>query len=89
MDVEPGSDAINYWDGTTWSDITNATLGLDYTLDYHNTGFLAGHTLLTVGTPGDFDGDRDEFAKEIGVETRTYIDRLCRSASTPTLALMS
>ncbi len=59
LDLIIGSDAINYWDGTTWSDITNATLGLDYTLDYHNTGFLAGHTLLTVGTPGDFDGDRD------------------------------
>ena len=48
-----GSDAIRYWDESTssWDDITNATMGEDYWLDYLTTGDLRGYTMLTVGIP--------------------------------------
>ena len=45
------SDAINYWDGTAWDNITGATYGVDYTLEYLTTGDLTGYTMLTVGVP--------------------------------------
>ena len=57
-----GVDAINFWDGSEWADIHNAILGVDYTLDYHDSGTLIGFTVLTVGTlplAGDFDADGD------------------------------
>jgi T5SS/PEP-CTERM-associated repeat protein len=60
-----GTDAIRYWDGANWADITGATPGVDYTLRYQAGGDLAGYTLLTMGivldppTPGDTDGDHD------------------------------
>ena len=44
-----GTDAIRYWNGSAWDDITNATEGVDYWLDYHTTGDLPGYTMLTVG----------------------------------------
>ena len=48
-----GSDAINYWDASAmdWADITGATMGVDYTLDYLTEGDLAGYTVLTVPEP--------------------------------------
>ncbi len=46
-----GTDAIRYWNGTAWDDITNATPGVDYTLTYHTTGDLEGYTVLTVPEP--------------------------------------
>jgi T5SS/PEP-CTERM-associated repeat protein len=59
-----GSDAIRYWstDLADWAPITDATYGIDYTLEYLTSGDLAGHTVLTVGTvpspvAGDFNGD--------------------------------
>ncbi len=46
-----GTDAIRYWDDSNsdWLDITEATLGDDYWLEYLTDGDLAGYTLLTVG----------------------------------------
>ncbi len=54
-----GTGAFRYWDDdlADWAPITDATYGDDYTLEYLTTGDLAGYTLLTVGTPGDFNGD--------------------------------
>ncbi|MCK5564908.1 MAG: hypothetical protein KAJ07_06640 [Planctomycetes bacterium] len=49
--IYDGTDAIRYWDGSGWADITGATLGLDYTLEYVTQGDLAGYTMLTVGEP--------------------------------------
>ena len=43
-----GTDEIEYWDGTDWSNITNATAGEDYSIEYHDDGDLAGYTVLTV-----------------------------------------
>jgi T5SS/PEP-CTERM-associated repeat protein len=45
-----GTDAINYWNGTAWDSLSNATLGTDYTLAYWDQGDWAGYTVLTVGT---------------------------------------
>ncbi len=56
-----GTDAIRYWDDSisNWADITGATYGQDYTLNYLSGGALDGYTLLTVepATPGDANGD--------------------------------
>ncbi len=46
-----GTDAIRYWDGLDWADITGANPGSDYTLSYLETGDLTGYTVLTVTTP--------------------------------------
>jgi len=48
-----GSDAIRYWDESTWgwADITGATPDDDYTLAYTAEGDLAGYTVLTVTAP--------------------------------------
>jgi T5SS/PEP-CTERM-associated repeat protein len=43
-----GTDAIRLWDGSGWADITGASYGLDYTLEYLTEGDLAGYTMLTV-----------------------------------------
>lgn len=45
-----GTDAIRYWDDSIggWANITGATYGEDYTLDYITDGDLAGYTMLTV-----------------------------------------
>ncbi len=50
-----GSDALFYWDDSNsgWADITGATPGVDYRLEYLTTGDLAGFTMLTVGGPCD------------------------------------
>ena len=47
-----GSGAIRYWNDSIsdWADITGATYGEDYTLEYITEGDLAGYTVLTVGT---------------------------------------
>ena len=47
-----GDGSIRYWNESTasWQSITNATYGDDYTLTYHDSGDLAGYTVLTVGT---------------------------------------
>ena len=59
LDLIEGTDAIRYWDTTVhdWADITGATPGTDYTLEYLTTGDLAGYTLLTVGTAPGYAGD--------------------------------
>ena len=43
---------IKYWDNdlADWADITEATYGEDFTLNYLTEGDLAGYTALTVGT---------------------------------------
>ena len=48
-----GTDAIRYWDSSIagWANITGATMGLDYTLEYLTEGDLAGYTMLTVPEP--------------------------------------
>ncbi len=43
-----GTDAINYWNGSDWANITEATMGVDYTLEYIDNGELSGFTKLTV-----------------------------------------
>jgi T5SS/PEP-CTERM-associated repeat protein len=50
---DPLPEVIRYWDAqsNSWSDLFNATLGEDYTLEYFDTGDLAGYTVLTVHTP--------------------------------------
>ena len=47
-----GYGTICYWNETnsSWKAISNATYGEDYTLTYHDSGDLAGYTVLTVGT---------------------------------------
>jgi len=54
-----GTDAIRYWDESAWgwADITGATAGVDYTLNYLAEGELAGYTVLTVSTPIPTPGD--------------------------------
>ena len=61
LGIVSGTDAIRYWDYSIsdWADISGATYGDDYMLEYLTTGDLAGYTVLTVGTAGDFDGDTD------------------------------
>jgi T5SS/PEP-CTERM-associated repeat protein len=64
LDLIDGSDAIRYWDDSIsdWADITTATYGDNYTLDFLTEGDLAGYTMLTVGVPdlsADFDNDGD------------------------------
>ncbi len=51
LGIIEGTDAIRYWDGSGWADITGATLGLDYTLEYLTDGDLTGYTMLTVPEP--------------------------------------
>ncbi len=53
MGLIDGTDAIRYWDSSiaNWADITGATYGIDYMLDYITEGDLAGHTMLTVPEP--------------------------------------
>jgi len=48
-----GTDSIRYWDDSIseWSNITGATYGQDYTLNYMTEGDLMGYTVLTVFTP--------------------------------------
>jgi len=50
LDLIAGTDAINYWDQSAWGwvDITSATDGVDYTLEFHTSGALNGYTVLTV-----------------------------------------
>ena len=43
-----GTDAIQYCDGTDWSNISGAVAGTDYRLEYINDGDLNGFTMLTV-----------------------------------------
>lgn len=63
LDLIVGTSAINYWDGAAWTNIVNALVGVDYMIDYRDSGDLAGYTVLTVGTlpvlNGDFDQDGD------------------------------
>ena len=46
------ADILRYWDADTnqWSNLANATPGHDYTIEHHDTGELAGYTVLTVHT---------------------------------------
>lgn len=44
LDLVQGTNDIRYWDGSDWAGITNATMGVDYILNYDGT-----HTALTVG----------------------------------------
>ena len=52
LDLVKGTDAIRYWDDSTedWANVTGATYGEDFTLNYLTEGDLAGYTVLTVGT---------------------------------------
>jgi len=48
-----GTGAIRYWDDSIsdWADITGATPGEDYSLEYFYTGLGTGYTVLTVPEP--------------------------------------
>lgn len=48
LDLLHGTDAVYYWQGSQWAHITDGVKGVDYTLEYHTTGDLAGLTVLTV-----------------------------------------
>jgi hypothetical protein len=39
---------IDYWNGSAWDDLDNATPGSDVDLTYHTSGDLSGYTVLTV-----------------------------------------
>lgn len=45
-----GTDAVQYWNGSEWDNIANATQGVDYTLHYSDgtDPDLPDHTVLTV-----------------------------------------
>jgi T5SS/PEP-CTERM-associated repeat protein len=47
-----GTDKIEFWDDSVeeWSDLSNATPGADYTLEYMSSGALSGYTVLSVFT---------------------------------------
>ncbi|MCF7674401.1 MAG: hypothetical protein K9M97_03600 [Akkermansiaceae bacterium] len=47
LGLSTGSDAIRYWE-SDWTDISFATVGVDYSLAYFDAGELAGFTVLTV-----------------------------------------
>ncbi len=47
-----GAGPIQYWNGSGWANITDATYGADYTLAHRITDDLAGYTLLSVPEPG-------------------------------------
>lgn len=51
LNLVQGTDAIRYWDVSLadWAPLTQATFGVDYTLQYLTAGEFAGYTLLTVG----------------------------------------
>ena len=53
LDLVEGTDAIRFWDESIkdWAAITDATYGVDYTLEYLTEGDLAGYTVLTVPEP--------------------------------------
>jgi T5SS/PEP-CTERM-associated repeat protein len=55
------SENIDYWNGTAWDDLDNATPGSDVDLTYYTSGDLSGYTVLTVlevcGSWGFFDAD--------------------------------
>ncbi len=53
MGLIDGTDAIRYWDDSVlaWADITGATYGIDYALEYLTEGDLTGYTMLTVPEP--------------------------------------
>ncbi len=50
---------IRYWNGSAFDDIANATLGVDYTLEYFEAGELAGANVLTLIDGGVITGDYD------------------------------
>jgi T5SS/PEP-CTERM-associated repeat protein len=60
-----GNADLRYWDESIsdWANITSATAGVDYTLEYVSEGDLAGYTVLTVFPaepavlPGDYNED--------------------------------
>jgi T5SS/PEP-CTERM-associated repeat protein len=60
LGLASGTDAIRYWNASLagWTPLTDATLGVDYTLQYQTTGDLNGYTFLTVGIVGDLNYDR-------------------------------
>ena len=79
LGIVEGTDAIRYWDYSTldWADITSATYGVDYTLEYLTEGDLAGYTVLTVGepgVPGDWDGDSDVDIADLMIIQRSGTD---------------
>lgn len=40
--------SLNFWDGTSYLSYVNFTEGVDYTLNYHSGGDMAGYTVLTA-----------------------------------------
>ncbi|TWT99962.1 hypothetical protein Pla108_09060 [Botrimarina colliarenosi] len=83
-----GTKAIRYWDDALadWAEITAATYGHDYTLEYQTTGDLAGYTMLTVGQlpalPGDYNDDGIVDAADYSV----WRDNLGQSVTLPNQA---
>lgn len=57
LSVVEGTDAIRYWNGSTWDHLNNATVGSDYTLKSYSSSHLIsgydvnGYTVLTVPEP--------------------------------------
>lgn len=55
------TDAILYWNGSAWANITDAIYAEDYTLEHiTDGGDLDGYTVLTVNAPGPPDPDIDK-----------------------------
>jgi T5SS/PEP-CTERM-associated repeat protein len=48
----PQAGTLRYWNPqqSTWANLTQATPGVDYSIEYFDAGKLAGYTVLTVGT---------------------------------------
>ena len=63
--IDGSSEAVQWWDDASndWASLSTATLGTDCTLEYLDSGDLAGYTLLTVAggetpkVPGDANKD--------------------------------
>jgi len=69
-----GTGAINYWDGSAWTNITSATYGDDYTLEHiTDGGDLDGYTILTVFTlDPDIDEDGDVDLQDYAVLAKNW-----------------
>ncbi len=83
-----GTKAIRYWDDALadWADITAATYGDDYTLEYLTSGDLAGYTLLTVGQLPALAGDYNDDGVVDAADYSVWRDHLGQSVTLPNQA---
>jgi T5SS/PEP-CTERM-associated repeat protein len=83
-----GTKAIRYWDDALadWADISSATYGDDYTLEYLTSGDLAGYTLLTVGQLPALAGDYNDDGVVDAADYSVWRDNLGQSVTLPNQA---